>query len=152
MDNPILMLHRQSDICWLCEQHFKSKGKFSAMTSVNFTTFKEYARNWTTVEKGPSNFQDFHLTLGKCNAVTAESLKNETLKCHPQCRPDFTNDTTLNRILQQQTKEKEEHLPEVTKEQQEEETFKKVCAVSRTKFRNKKSTLLVTRKPHEKDI
>ena len=30
-----------------------------------------------TVEKGPYSFQNFHLILDKCNAIKAESLKNQ---------------------------------------------------------------------------
>ena len=51
MDNPMLTLHPQSDVCWLCEQHFKSKEKLSIITSVDFKTHKEYAKKWTAVEK-----------------------------------------------------------------------------------------------------
>ena len=25
MDNPVLTLHLQSNVCWLCEQHLKNK-------------------------------------------------------------------------------------------------------------------------------
>ena len=96
MDNPILTLHPQSDVCWLCEQYFKSKEKVSTITSVSFKSLKEYTTKWTAVEKGPASFQNFHLILDKCNTITAESLQNETAKCHPQCRRDFTNDTKLN--------------------------------------------------------
>ena len=67
MDNPILILHPQTDACWLCEQHFRSKEKASTITSVGFKTFKEYAKNWTAVEKGPSSFQNFHLNFDKCS-------------------------------------------------------------------------------------
>ena len=51
MDNPMLTLHPQSDVCWLCKQHFKSKEKVSIITSVDFKTYKEYAKKWTAVEK-----------------------------------------------------------------------------------------------------
>ena len=44
------------------------------------------------------------------------------MKCHPQCRHDFTNDIKLNRILKQQTKEKEDISTEITVELQEEES------------------------------
>ena len=50
---------------------------------------------------------DSHLNLDKCNTITTESLENETVKCHPQYRRDFTNGTKLNRKLKQQTREKE---------------------------------------------
>ena len=100
MDNPILTLHPQSDVSWLCEQHFKSKEKVSTRTSVCFT-LKEYAKKWTAVEKGPSSFQDFHFILDKCNTITAELLENETVKCQLQCRLGFTNDIKLKRILKQ---------------------------------------------------
>ena len=99
MGNPILTLHPQSDVCWLCEQHFKSKEKVSTITSVGFKTLKEYAKKWTAVEKGSSSFQNFHLIVGKCNTATAELLENETVKFHPQCRRDFTNDIKLNKIV-----------------------------------------------------
>ena len=107
MDNPILTLHPQFDVSWLCEKHFKSKEKVSTITSVGLT-LKEYAKKWTAAEKGPSSPQNFHLILDKCNTITAELLENETVKCHPQCRRDFTNDIKLKRILKQQIKEKEE--------------------------------------------
>ena len=42
------------------------------------------------------------------------------MKCHPQCRHDFTNDIKVNRILKQ-TKEKEDILTEITVEPQQEE-------------------------------
>ena len=58
-DNPILTLHPQSDVCWLCEQHLKSKKKVSTITSVGFKTLKEYAKKWAAVEKGPSSFKIF---------------------------------------------------------------------------------------------
>ena len=115
-DNPILTLHPQSDVCWLCEQHFKSKKKVSTITSVGFKTYKEYAKKWTAVEKGQSSFQNLHLILDKCNTIIAELLENETVKCHPQCLHDFTNDIKLNRILKQQIKEKEDISTEITVE------------------------------------
>ena len=62
MDNAILTLLPQSDICRLCEQHFKSKEKVSTITLVGF---KEYAKKWTAVEKRPSSFQKFHSFLNK---------------------------------------------------------------------------------------
>ena len=43
------------------------------------------------------------------------------MKCHPQCRHDFTYDIKLNRILKQQTKEKEDISTEITVELQQEE-------------------------------
>ena len=49
---------------------------------------------------------------------SAESLENKNVKCHPQCHLNFTNDTKLNKILKQQTKEKEESSTEITAEQQ----------------------------------
>ena len=99
MENPILTLHPQSDVCWLCEQHFKSKEKVSTITSRSFTTLKEYAKKWTAVEKCPSSCQNFHLIFDKCKTITSEFLENETVKCHPQCRHDFTNNIKLNRVL-----------------------------------------------------
>ena len=63
IDDPILTLHPQSDVCWLCEQHFKSKEKVSTITSVGFKTLKEYTKKWTAVEKDASRFQNFHLIL-----------------------------------------------------------------------------------------
>ena len=56
MENWILTLHPQSDVCWLCEQHFKSTEKISSITLVGFKTLKEHAKNWTAVEKGTSSF------------------------------------------------------------------------------------------------
>ena len=56
MENRILTFHRQSDVCWLCEQHFKSKEKMSAITLVDFKTLKKHAKRWTTVEKVTSSF------------------------------------------------------------------------------------------------
>ena len=88
-DNPILTLHPQSDVCWLCEQHFKSKQNVSTMASVGFKTLKEYAKKWTAVEKGQSSFQNFHLILDKYKTITAELSENEIVKCHPQWRHDF---------------------------------------------------------------
>ena len=67
MDNSILTLHPQSEVSWMCEQHFRSKEKVSTITSVGFKTFKEYDKNWTAVEKGPSSFQNFHLNFDKCS-------------------------------------------------------------------------------------
>ena len=98
MDNPVLTIHPQSDVCWLCKQHFKSKEKVSTKMSVGFKIFKKNATKWTAVEKGPSSFQNFHLNLDKCNKITAELLENETVKCHPQCRLDFTHIKTTNKI------------------------------------------------------
>ena len=43
MDNPILTLHPQPDVSWLCEQNFKSKEKVSKITSLGFKTLKKYA-------------------------------------------------------------------------------------------------------------
>ena len=54
-----ITLHPRSDVCWLREQHFKSKEKVSTITSVGFKTVKEYAKKWTAVEKGQSNFKNF---------------------------------------------------------------------------------------------
>ena len=96
-----------------CLQHFKSKEKMSTITAVGFKTLKEYAKKWTAVEKGPSSFQNFHLILDKWNTITADLVENETAKCHPQCRRDLTNDVKLNRILKQQTKEKEQISTEI---------------------------------------
>ena len=59
MNNPILTFHPESDVCWLSEQHFKSKEKVSTITSVGFKTLKEYAKKWAAVEKGPSSFKIF---------------------------------------------------------------------------------------------
>ena len=50
------------------------------------------------VKKGPSSFQNFHLNLDKCKKITAELLANETAKCFPQCRLDFTHIKTTNEI------------------------------------------------------
>ena len=83
MGNPILNLHPQSDVCWLCEQHFKSKEKVSTITSEGFKTLKEFAKKWKAVDKGRSSFQKLNLILDKCNTITAELLENETFKCHP---------------------------------------------------------------------
>ena len=44
MDTPILILHPQSDVSYLGEQHLKSKEKVSTKTSVDFKTLKEYAK------------------------------------------------------------------------------------------------------------
>ena len=74
-------------------------------------------KKWTAVEYGSSSFQNFHLILDKCNTITAKLSENETVKCHRQCRGDFTNDIKLNIILKQQTKEKEESSTEITAEQ-----------------------------------
>ena len=63
MDNPILTVYSQSDVCWLCEQHFKIKEKVSTITSVGFKTLQEYAKKWTAVKKGPSGFKIFILFL-----------------------------------------------------------------------------------------
>ena len=49
------------------------------------------------------------------------------------CR-DFTNDMKSNRILKQQTKEKEEISAEITVELQQEEPLDKECAVSQKKL------------------
>ena len=38
MDNPIVTLHPQSNVCWLCEHYLKSKEKASTITSVGFKT------------------------------------------------------------------------------------------------------------------
>ena len=76
---------------------------------------------WTAFEKGPSSFQNFYLILDRCNTITAELLESETVKYHPKCRRDFTNDIKLNTILKQQTKEKEEISTEITVELQQEE-------------------------------
>ena len=96
-----------------CLQHFKSKEKMSTITAVDFKTLKEYAKKWTAVEKDPSSFQNFHLILDNWNTITADLVENETVKCHPQCRRDLTNDVKLNRILKQQTKEKEQISTEI---------------------------------------
>ena len=66
---------------------------------MGFKTLKEYAKKWTAVEKGSSSFQKFHLIVRKCNTTAAELLENETVKFHPQCRRDFTNDIKLNKIV-----------------------------------------------------
>ena len=83
MDNPILTLHPQSDVCWLCEQHFQSKEQLSTITYVGFKALKEYAKKWTAVGKVLSSFQNFCLILDNCNTITAELLENKTVKCHP---------------------------------------------------------------------
>ena len=120
MDNLILTVHPQSNVYCLCEQHFKSKEKVSTITSLCFNTLKEYAKKRTAVEKGPSSFQNFYLILDKCNTITAESLENETVKCHLQCRCDFTNDIKLNNI-KTTNKRKEEISMEIIVELQQEE-------------------------------
>lgn len=85
MGNSILTLYPQSDVYWLCKRNFKSKEKLSTITSqALFKTPKKYAKKWTALEKGRSSFQNFHFILNKCNAISAESLKIKTLKCHPQ--------------------------------------------------------------------
>ena len=117
MGNPILTLHPQSDGCWLCEQHFKSKEKLSTIMSAGVNTLKEYAKKCTAFEKGPSSFQTFHLIFDKCNTITAESLENEAVKSHPQCCRDIKNDIKSSIILKQQTKEKGKISTEVTVKQ-----------------------------------
>ena len=98
MDNPILTLHPQSDVCWLYEQHFKSQEKVSTKTSVGLRFSRKMPKKWTAVEKGPSSFQNIHLNLDKCDKITAELLENETVKCYPQCRLNFTHNKTINEI------------------------------------------------------
>ena len=66
----------------------KAKKKVSTITSVGFKTLKEYAKNWTAVDKGQSSFQNFHLILDKCNTITAELLENET-EMSPPVLPQF---------------------------------------------------------------
>ena len=121
-DNPIVSLYPQSDLCRLCEEHFKSKEKVSTIRSVGFRTLKEYATKWTAVGKGPSSFQKFFVILDKCNTITAELLENEIVKCHPQCQCDFPNDIKLHKILKQQTKEKEKISTEIIVELQQEDS------------------------------
>ena len=94
MGNSILTLYPQSDVCWLCKRNFKSKEKLSTITSqALFKTLEKYVKKWTALEKGRSSFQNFHFILNKCNAISAESLEIETLKCHPQCLRGFTNNS-----------------------------------------------------------
>ena len=94
MGNPILTLYPQSDGCYLCQQHFKYKEKLSTITSqILFNTLKEYAKKWVAVKKGSSSFQHFYFILENCNTISAESLENVTLKCHPQCLRGFTNNS-----------------------------------------------------------
>ena len=90
---------------------------------------------------------DSHLNLDKCNTITTESLENETVKCHPQYRRDFTNGTKLNRKLKQQTREKEESSAEITVEEHQEEPLD---IRMRRKSKEIMSSLFVTRKPNEK--
>ena len=59
MDSPILTLHSQSDVCGLCEQHFKSKEKLSTIMSVGFNTFKEYAKKMDSCRKRSIYFSAF---------------------------------------------------------------------------------------------
>ena len=57
----------------------------------------------------------------------------------PNSRHQFTSDTTLNIILQQETKEKEENPPEITKQQQREETLgKSMCRQSKEILKEEK--------------
>ena len=107
MDNPIVTLHPQSNVCWLCEHYLKSKEKASTITSVSFKTLinlwvlrlsKEYAKEWTAVEKCSSSFQSFHFIFDKCNTITTELLENKTVKCYSQCHHGFTNDKTKQTI------------------------------------------------------
>ena len=72
MDNLILTVHPQSNVCWLCEQHFRSQEKVPTITFVGFNALKEYAKKWAAVEKGSSSFQNFYLILDKCITITAE--------------------------------------------------------------------------------
>ena len=82
---------------------------------MGFKTLKEYAKNEQLLKKVHLVFKIF-----KCNAITAELFENQTVKGHPQCRSDFTNNIKLNRILKQQTKENEEISTEITVELQQE--------------------------------
>lgn len=66
---------------------------------MGFKTLKERTKKCTAVKKGPSSFQNFYLILDKCNKITAESLENETVKCHPRWRRSFTDDIKLSRLL-----------------------------------------------------
>ena len=158
MDNLILMLHPQSDVCCLFDQHFKSKEKVLAIKLMSFETPKEQTIKWTVVEKGSSSFQNFHLVLGKCNIVTANSFENKTLKCHARYHRDFTNQAKLNKILQQQIKEKKESSTEITEDQEQKVTLdirmrcksKEISALKKKSEKRKKSVLLVTIKPNKK--
>ena len=59
-------------------------------------------------------------------------IENQTVKYHPHCRRDLTNDAKLNRILKQITKEKEQISTEITAElQQEEPSYIKICRKSK---------------------
>ena len=82
--------------------------------------------------KRSSSFQSFHFILDKWNTITVELIENQTVKYHPHCRRDLTNDAKLNRILKQITKEKEQISTEITAElQQGEPSYIKICRKSK---------------------
>ena len=99
LDQPLVLLeHSTLQKCYLCENQIKGKEKVCNITVPVIYTIKICTEKWKTHKE--ASYKDFHLVWDKVKNISCESLKNNKLICHSQCRHDFTNDAKISRYNQ----------------------------------------------------
>ena len=102
MDRPLVSLEPSTlQICHLCKNYIKGKEKQSNITGAGIDTIKTCVEKWKIHTE--TFYKKFHLALDNIKNISCESLKNNKLICHSQCRGDFTNDVKISRCNQLET-------------------------------------------------